>query len=520
MLNLSTPRRQSKLSILLYLFKGLKGIITYVVFGYLGSQSMGGIYFLYFTIFIAVMALVGPFINYWFFKFHIENDEFIINKGWLNKEKKAVPLERIQSININQNLIQRILGIAALEVETAGSKAKELEIPGLQRSFARELKNYLNEKKQIVVDELEIKTEDSQSSEKPEGDINPDATESHVSNHQSSMEKKTESLEILMQLDFLDLLKVGFTQNHLRSGFVALGVVSGFWFQIKDLAEDYFKEYTDQVSIESAVRAATLQLLIVTLVAFLIISVLVSLVTVINKFWGFKMVKQYDYLEVSMGLFNRTETKVPLNKIQLLEFHSNPLRKLLGFHTGKIFQAQSENNRTTSIQVPACKREQILRLQSLIFGKLVMENAPVQLHSNPWSHLRLQFYITGVISIVAMICGYYFDLLWLIVAAGIFLPYTLFMAYQYGKYSRVNRDDEYIVFYKGWLFNSIIISPIYKTQAVEKWRSIFLKRRRECHINIHTAAGSRGLKYLKDNQVSQFINQVNNQVLVENRPWM
>ncbi len=480
---------------------------------------MGEMYFLYFMLFLAAMAMVGPFINYWFFKFHIEKDEFIINKGWLSKEKKAVPLERIQSININQNLIQRILGIASLEVETAGSKAKELEIPGLQQNFARELKKYLNEKKRVVASEQKLTGAASDDAENLETESPSSDPERRKESAQveSTVEKRP---ELLMQLDFFDLLKVGITQNHLRSGFVALGVVTGFWFQVKDFAENYFKEYTDQVSIESAVRSATLTLLIAGLIVFLIVSVLVSLVTVINKFYGYKMEKHHDYIEVSMGLLNRMETKVPISKIQLLEFHTNPLRRLLGFHTGKIFQAQSEDNSTTSIEVPACKQKQIKRLQQLIFDAEISQDAPIQLHSNPWSHLRLQFYITGLLSLAAIVCGYYFEITWLMVAAALFLPYTLFMAYQYGKHSRVDRDDSFVVFYKGWLFKSIIISPVYKTQAVEKWRSIFLKRRRECHINIHTAAGSRGLRYLKDNQVTRFINQVNNQVLVENRKWM
>lgn len=517
MLDLSTPRRQSKKSILLYFFKGIRGIVTYVIFGYFGSQQMGGIYFFYFTIFLAAMAMIGPFINYWFFKFHIEDDEFIINKGWLNKERKAVPLERIQSININQNLVQRILGIAALEVETAGSKAKELEIPGLEHEFARELKNYLNEKKKQVRPVI------VQDEERAEGANNEeDSILGNGSTVITSEESEPiyEAPEVLLELSLTDLFKVGFTQNHIKSGFVALGLLFGLWFQVNDIFKDYFKEYTDQVSIEEAVRVASLKLLIIVLVVFLVISVVVSLVTVINAFWGFKMIKQYDYLEVSMGLLNRKEIKVPLNKIQLLEFHSNPLRKMLGFHTGKIFQAQSENNRATSIQVPACKQEQILRLQELIFGGQVSQNAPVDLFCNPWSYLRLQFYITGLLSMAAIAFGYYFEIYWLMIAAAIFLPYTLFMAYQYGRHSKVSKDDSFIIFYKGWLFNSLIVSPIYKTQAVEKWRSIFLKRRRECHINIHTAAGSRGLKYLKDNQVTRFINQVNNQVLVENRKWM
>ncbi|MGB5981950.1 MAG: PH domain-containing protein [Nonlabens sp.] len=511
MLDLSTPQRQSKKSIILYLLKGIKSVVAYFIFGFFGSRSMGEWYFIGFSIFMSFVALIGPFIRYYFFKFHIDGDEFIINKGWLQKENKAVPLERIQSININQNLLQRILGIASLEVDTAGSKAKELEIPGLERSYADQLKNLLNEKKNEIQQDL------SPESESEEAEGSSEHTHELKPSEKASVEHTP---VVILDLSFADLIKVGFTQNHLRSGFVAMGLVAGFWFQVKDVIERYFSDYMDKISLESTIKTATLSFLIFFVIAFLIVSVIISLVTVLNKYWGYRITKQHDYLEVEMGLLNRSEIKVPLNKIQLLEFHSNPLRKILGFYTGKIFQAQSVNTKATSINVPACKEEQMVLLQKLIFEEEIDSTAGVELQPNPWSHARLQFYITGSISFLGSLAAWFFDFYWIIAAFAAFLILSVFMAYKYGRYSKLERNDSFVVFYKGWVFNSIIISPIYKTQAVEKWRSIFLKRRRECHINIHTAAGTRGLKYLKDNQVTRFLNHINNQVLVDDRKWM
>jgi putative membrane protein len=126
----------------------------------------------------------------------------------------------------------------------------------------------------------------------------------------------------------------------------------------------------------------------------------------------------------------------------------------------------------------------------------------------------------GSISLVASLAAWYFDLYKIIIAITLFMTLSVFSAYRYGLYSKLVKDESFLVFYKGWLFKSITISPIYKTQAVEKWRSIFLRRRKEMHIKIHTAAGSRGLRYLKEAQVTRLTNVVNNQVLVENRKWM
>jgi putative membrane protein len=496
----------------MYLIKGLKSVVIFLVFGYFSISSSPNWYMLIFPVLLGVTALIGPFINYYFTKFHIEDENFIINKGWLQKENKSVPLERIQSINISQNLVQRILGIAALEVETAGSKGKELEIPGLEKDFADQLKEFLNESKEKANDFKRIEDPSETDIEHLEA---PNETVFSSPKTQSLKEEPT----VILDLSIIDLLKVGITQNHLRSGGLALGVVFGFWYKIKDIAQTYFAEYVNQYSWESTFKRATITFLVAGLIVFILASIIVSVITTINKFWNFKIIKQDDYLEVTMGLLNRREVKIPLNKVQLLEFHSNPLRRLLNFHTGKLFQAQTENNKLTSIEVPACKPEQMAQLQVFIFNETIQE-PETQIHANPWSHARLRFYITGSFSAVAMSAAYYLESYWVMAAVLTFLVFSVYSAYQYGLNSNLIKDDSFVVFYKGWLFKSITISPIYKTQAVEKWRSIFLVSRKEIHVKIHTAAGSRGLRYLKENQVSQLINSVNNQVLVENRKWM
>jgi putative membrane protein len=59
-----------------------------------------------------------------------ENEEFIINEG-IFKNKTIIQLNRIQQVNINQSLIQRLVGVYELDVDTAGSAKKEGQIKAL-----------------------------------------------------------------------------------------------------------------------------------------------------------------------------------------------------------------------------------------------------------------------------------------------------------------------------------------------------------------------------------------------------
>jgi putative membrane protein len=62
-----------------------------------------------------------------------ENEEFIINEGILIKQKTIIQLNRIQQVNINQSLIQRLVGVYELDVDTAGSAKKEGQIKALSQ---------------------------------------------------------------------------------------------------------------------------------------------------------------------------------------------------------------------------------------------------------------------------------------------------------------------------------------------------------------------------------------------------
>lgn len=525
MLDVSTPHRQSKKIIIFYLFKSIKSLILYFLFAAIGSNSMGqyGWYMTAFIVLIAVTSLVSPVLRYIYFTFHIEEDELIIQKGLLQKERKSIPLDRIQSININQSVVQRILGIVSLEVETAGSKAKELEIPGLDRFFASQFKDLFQERKEEIKEEVSTitgKADDSSASEHQESvfdnetvvDTAPETKIQHTS-------KKDTTETLILKLGILDILKVGITQNHLRSGGLAIGVAFGSWYKVKDIVEEYFSEWLEQFSWENVISGTSLSIALIAVLVFMFFSVIISVVLAFNKFWDFSIVKKGTDLEVQMGLLNKKEIKIPLSKVQILEFHSNPLRKLLGFETAQIYQAQSTDDKLGSVSVPACKEVHRTMLQHLIF-KQPVEATEQELKCNPYSHARLRFYILSVFFVPLLGLGIYFEQYQGIALLCILFLLSIYMAYRYGKNSRVIKDDDFVVFKKGWLFPQTIISPIFKTQAVEKWRSVFLKRRREAHFKLHTAAGTRGLRYLKVEELNHLINSVNNEVICSEEKWM
>ena len=66
--------------------------------------------------------LIRAYLIYKNFQFKIENEHFILKQGILKKTNTSIPFDRIQNINFKQNIIQQIIGVFEVSIETAGSK--------------------------------------------------------------------------------------------------------------------------------------------------------------------------------------------------------------------------------------------------------------------------------------------------------------------------------------------------------------------------------------------------------------
>lgn len=88
------------------------------------------------AIYLIVTYLIAVLVyNHFYFK--IENDRLDIEYGIIHKRHASVPFRQVQNVNIIRTFIDRILGIARLEVESAGSsRTTKKDVVGGTRSKA------------------------------------------------------------------------------------------------------------------------------------------------------------------------------------------------------------------------------------------------------------------------------------------------------------------------------------------------------------------------------------------------
>ena len=143
------PQLQSKIGILVIFtssfYKVLKAVL--ISFAYLLFSSNakakrergggGGV--------VGLLSLIYSFFYYKKFKFHIdyEQKEFVLQKGVFSTEFINIPFDKIQQVYFKRSIVQRIINVYEVAIDTAGSSQKEVTIKALSKEKADALRSIL-----------------------------------------------------------------------------------------------------------------------------------------------------------------------------------------------------------------------------------------------------------------------------------------------------------------------------------------------------------------------------------------
>ena len=96
-----------------------------------------------YTVLVVLTALLTVVVvgglQYWFFRFRIEEDRILLRQGVVNRTAVDLPFDRIQGINVNRRPIERALGLVTVILDTPGSIAAEGQLPAVAPDIAERL---------------------------------------------------------------------------------------------------------------------------------------------------------------------------------------------------------------------------------------------------------------------------------------------------------------------------------------------------------------------------------------------
>jgi membrane protein YdbS with pleckstrin-like domain len=95
------------------------------------------------ALFALGFAVLWPGLRYRFWRWQVEADRVLIQKGVVWRSRSLIPRVRIQHVDTHSSPLQRWLGLNSLVIYTAGTRGADAEIPGLAADEAERLREEL-----------------------------------------------------------------------------------------------------------------------------------------------------------------------------------------------------------------------------------------------------------------------------------------------------------------------------------------------------------------------------------------
>ncbi len=478
----SQPQRQSPIGILVLFFDTIRhfarALLPLLAVWFFNRGDMKSVYVTLILALIFVLVSVAAYLRYLNFLFFLNDrqEEFIITEGVFNKTKTVVRLDKIQQVNITQTLLQRIIGVYALDIDTAGSNKEEGKIKAVSHGLALALKARLlqNERKIVVTDDS-----GSIPEEKP-----------------------------FMEIGLPTLLKVGVTSNYMKS----------FWllFVFVVTAYDNIRHFVDYDALDSRkfheyVGRQTAVTSVAMIFIFLILLILViNLLRIVVRYFGYKITRQSGSLLLSFGLINTKSTIIKPEKVQIVSITQNYFQKkmnLLGLRIRQAMGGEShEKHRDHAIEIPGCDAGERDAILKLLFN--VVPEKGAMLTPN-WRKFGFSVFLIIVLPLSGFFAlahwaearFYEFSYLAFVYAALV----LVFLVFGFRNY-RIFIGERFIIKQSGaWDITNDIVEPA-KIQAITTSQLFWHKTADIGYLTLHTAGGNISFQLGDFARIKRYVN--------------
>lgn len=497
--NFNQPQRQSKIGVLVLFFDSLyslgKAFLPLVFIALVKADLTDKLIVFSGILGLIVVTAIVAYLKYINFTFYIdeENDEFIVNEGIINKTKTTIHLNKIQQVNIHQTLVHRIIGIYALNVDTAGSDKKEGNIKAISHSLALALKSKLldNESKKSI------------------------ARSEQINDDQEVISSNT-----FLKINLISLFKIGITSNYVKS----IGLILTFFFTIIENLKNIGKEdVIDGDKIEKVVNSYPIiyGVLMFILVMFTIIFI-INIARTLIKYFNYTIAKQKGSLLLSYGLINTESTILKPEKVQIVNISRNFFQKKLNVLEIKIKQAISDEKKQSKsqIEIPGCNTFEKDEILKLIFKELPKKG--VMMKPN-FRKLVFAIFLTIVLPlsgffifgkyINAEVLNYYHFTI-------IYAIFVLLIHYFGYRNYRLFVSENHITKQSGaWDIDNEIIE-IKKIQAVTTSQLFWHKNLNIGSLTMHTAGGNITFQLGKFDKIKEYVNLWLYEIETSDSNWM
>lgn len=486
-----TPQRQSPLALVMMFFKIFKTVITVIwpaLIGILvGKKEKMGVKVMVVAGAILLFVVIRTILEYLFFRFHIQDGQLIVRKGFFTKKNITVPLERIQAIHLEQSFLHTITATHKVLLDTAGTNEAEITIYAINTSDA------------IALRELILSnTDEGQNIE-----------------HSAVKESKGKLISVL---NFSGLLKLSLSANHIETMALIMAFIIGRYEDVKLILNkspmlSRITSYSEEISF-------TWQVITTLFVLVLIITIIISCIRIFLRFYNYTIRIDHKGFYIRWGLIQVRQKMIPFKKIQMISWRSNFIRRLIGLGLLNLkVTGNTEEKRKMLIEVPITDPVQIDAIissyQSIQPSQIGVEGN--QIHRS-YVIRRLLFITLPALLVVTGLVSFawQWNSLWLL----LWLPYSYGINILYWKNFRFWVTSEGLQYYKSTWGKAEAILNWKNIQYVRVRQSIYQRRKGLATIILNTAGGGFEIPYLTYSQAIDISNYALYRIESSQQNWM
>ena len=473
MINLSVPQRQSPLAIVFLGLRILRSLgiaqIVIVVLFIMRAPFNGALSVLPFVIIVAFGGFSA--LAWWRYTFQVLDDELVVTKGIVRVVRLNVPIERIQSIAIEQQLLHRLTGLVKVAVDTAGSNEAEFSIDAVARPVAEEL-----QRRAVTAVPTPVKI----GSAPPPPVLAED--------------------RVVFTHDGRRLLAMALTMWPL-TGLLVLGPLLAF-------GGDFFNRLPDVGLGDQPFRWWWVP---VGIAGFIVFSVVLNIIRVFLQDWELSLRASATSLRRTSGLLSKTNTASSVDRIQMVTSAQNPLQR-----RARLRNIELATVGQRSLSVDGCDDAQFTTVLTLAavtpIDELLLDR---RIHPAAiWLAVR------NATVVCALLTG---ALFWLI---GWWSPLVLSSIPLVWATTRLNVANFRWGLGQQLASSSHVLSLrteqalLHKTNAVTVTQSIFERRRGLGRVQLATASGAISIGMIPIEEAQAARDTILHAVETDTRPWI
>ena len=264
----------------------------------------------------SVALLTVAFLRYWCFRFRIDEDRILIREGVLKRTTLDLTFERIQGVNIQRRLTERVLGLVTVVLDTPGSIAAEGQLRTVTPEVADQLLACVATHRHGLAAGGPATVTDAplESGERPPaaGDVPAAVTDRHRFQGQG---------RVLQTLTPADLVRMGLAHPRGLFLLVLLAFLGSRSDWVKDTTLKAFGVARSAVGGLGALETTLVATVVV--LGCVVLSGAGGVAAAVLQYHRFTLWREGHSYRTRAGLLTQKEVVVKVRKIQMLRLYQN-----------------------------------------------------------------------------------------------------------------------------------------------------------------------------------------------------